>query len=104
MSASQLELDEWTRFHARRTDPETSQKAAASVATSKDAHLALILSTLRRSVAPLTGEEIAKVCGLTMVQVCRRLPDLKKSGQARPTEETRPTSTGRSARCWEATP
>ena len=98
---TQLDLDFATR-HSRRTDPETSHAAAASL-TSVETHKALILAYLK-SIAPRSEifESIASAVHMEPHAVARRLPDLMRDGLIERTEETRRTSTGRTARCWRA--
>ena len=95
----QTELD-FTRTHARRTDPVTSKKAAASMLHGAEAQRRAVHMALLMAGRPVTAEEIGVRCGLDMVQVCRRLPELERDGVAEPTGETRPTRSGRAARCW----
>jgi hypothetical protein len=59
---------------ARRTDPETSHKAAARAACFVGPHYMRILTALR--IHPMTAKEIAEHTGLTVVQICRRLPEM----------------------------
>ena len=66
---------------ARRTDPATSHAAAARAVDFADTqagriHMALIAG------GPMTAAEIGTATGLTVVQVDRRLPDLKRAGLA----------------------
>jgi hypothetical protein len=63
---------------ARRTDPETSHAAAAK---------ALILAALEKGNGNIY--EIGKACGLTHVQVARRLPEMDGLQLAHPTDERR---------------
>lgn len=65
------------RTRARRTDPETSHKAA------KNAELFVPSHSLRIEWAlelhgDLTAKEIAERTGMTVVQVCRRLPEASR--------------------------
>lgn len=98
----QMTIDEYVRKHARSTDPETSRAAAASVARGVHVqHDAIRLTLFAAQPGGLTGEEIADLIGLEMVQVCRRLSEIE--GIA-PTGETRATRTGRQARVWGVAP
>lgn len=98
---SQLEID-WTRSHARRTDPDTSKAAAESVQTAASRHEAAILAELAVSSVPLAAEQLADRLGLDHVQVNRRLPDLEHAGVARKTDERHQNRSGRWAVKWEA--
>jgi predicted ArsR family transcriptional regulator len=84
---------------ARRHDPDTSHAAAASMATGAAAHREAILGVLNDH-GDLTPEEIAARCGLSSVQVCRRMKELENAGRAVPTSEQRKTQSGRMARVW----
>lgn len=66
---------------ARRDDPETSHAAARNAARFAESHAGRILVTLQTHGAR-TAHEIAQLVGLTVVQVDRRLPDLKAAGLA----------------------
>lgn len=88
------------RARARRTDPATSRDAARSMRHAATAQAAAVLNALRQGPAGAT--EIARRCGLTQVQVCRRLSDLQKPGLAKPTGDRAPTAAGRSERVWRA--
>lgn len=96
----QLGLD-FAATHSRRTDPTTSKRAASSMAVASEAQReAIYWSLVRAGGQSLTADEIALREGMTLEQVCRRLPDLEKDGRVEPTGETRPTRSGRAARCW----
>ena len=72
---------------ARATDPQTSHDAARAFRGKPCRnHYLLILGVMHR---PMTGREIAKLTGLSMEQVCRRLPELEQRGEVRPTGEER---------------
>lgn len=88
------------RARARRTDPHTSHQAARAARSLASEHQAAILAVLRRG-GSWTADEIAERCGLTKVQICRRLCELEREDRIRPTGETRPTPAGRPARCFE---
>lgn len=60
---------------ARRRDPVTSHKAAAKAKVFAASHAMRILDALREG--DLTANEIAAVTGLSVVQTCRRLPEIK---------------------------
>lgn len=60
---------------ARRRDPVTSHKAAIKAKVFAPTHAQLIYDVL--TVADFTAAEIAESTRLTVVQVCRRLPEIK---------------------------
>ena len=60
---------------ARRRDPVTSHKAASKAKLFAPTHAQLILDVL--GVGDFTAKEIADCSRLTVVQVCRRLPEIK---------------------------
>lgn len=102
----QLGLD-FARTHARRTDPQTSKLAAASVMESARAQRERIYWSLLRYGAPLNADEIAEREGMTMEQVCRRLPELadpKKDGRIERLEAKRPTRRGCPAHLYRVRP
>lgn len=88
------------RARARHRDPHTSHQAARAARSLASEHQAAILVVLRRG-GTWTADEIAERCGLTKVQVCRRLAELERDDRIRPTGETRPTPSGRPSRCFE---
>lgn len=89
------------RHLSRRNDPETSKQAASRVHEFAAGHCAEILAALQRH-GPASPERLAELTGIDRVAICRRLPELERAGQARPTGETVPTKAGRSQRIWEA--
>jgi predicted ArsR family transcriptional regulator len=96
--ASQLTFDEIRR--ARATDPTTSKIAARASHGLASEHRAAILRVMRAG-GDWTASEIAERCGLTSVQVCRRLAELREDGVIRETANTRPTASGRPSQCHE---
>jgi predicted ArsR family transcriptional regulator len=88
---------------ARRGDPSTSHDAAASMRKAASAQAAAVLADLRRH-GPAGASTIAARSGLTQIQVCRRLPELREAGLARPTDRRERTAAGRSERVWAANP
>lgn len=72
---------------ARATDPATSHEAAARAANVVGAHHKAILAALAQGDANIF--EIGIRAGLTHVQVARRMIELQRAGQARPTDERR---------------
>ena len=87
--------------HARRTDPITSHMAAARAVRFAGGHAATILTCLQ-DFGPATADEIAKRTHLNSVQICRRLPELEKVGDAMPTGRMRLSPSGCSEREWKA--
>jgi len=85
-------------FHARRTDPETSHKAAATVKVFANVHYKLILASLEFHPGE-TIYQIADRTHISHVAIARRLPELERAGLIR-TEGERPGPTGRMCRVW----
>lgn len=96
--ASQLTFEEVRR--ARATDPSTSKAAARAAHGLAAEHRSTILRVMRAG-GDWTASEIAERCGLTPVQVCRRLAELRADGAIRETVNTRPTPSGRASQCHE---
>ncbi len=71
---------------ARRNDPSTSKAAAGKAGSGAAAHRAIILAALE---LPGNIYEIGARCGLTQVQVARRLPELLELKLAHPIDEKR---------------
>lgn len=69
---------------ARRTDPETSHKAAARASQFATSHAGRILLALQQH-GPRSAHGLSLVIGLSVVQIDRRLPELKHLGLAEPT-------------------
>jgi len=67
---------------ARNSDPITSHVAARNAERFAESHAGRILLELRNGVA--TACRLSDLTGLTVVQIDRRLPELAKSGLARP--------------------
>jgi hypothetical protein len=82
---------------ARKSDPDTSHRAASRVSGVVVDHRNRIMAVL---VGRMTIKEIARAIGsLDHVQVARRMPELEEQGRARPTDERRD-----GCRCWERCP
>ena len=92
-------LPMWTR--ARTTDPETSHKAAASMKDGAESQRGDIVHALNL-YGPRTADELDAFCGFRPTTAGRRLSELRESGLARETNETRPTRSGRDATVWKA--
>lgn len=91
---------DFSRTHARSSDPETSKIAACSMAEGAKRQREEIYWALLRAGIPLTYEEIAQRSGLDPVQVGRRLSEMlnpEKDGRVERLNETRLTTTGRPA-------
>lgn len=93
-------------MRARNTDPTTSHGAACMVTQFADDHYSRILKALGIVRAfyghgKAGAEQIAQDAGLEPYQVRKRLPELARNGDVRPTNETRNTESGRSERVWE---
>ena len=73
---------DFTRTHCRKNDPGTSQKAAERARSFSGGHCLKILSEFDPGVG-LTANELARYTGLTVEQVCRRLPDLEAANELR---------------------
>lgn len=69
---------------ARATDPATSHVAAARVTASGAAgRQAAVVRAALGAHPGVTSAELAAACGLDRYQTARRLPELRKLGQAR---------------------
>lgn len=77
-----LVFDDIKPIRARRTDPITSHQAARNAERFAASHAGRILDALRQGVA--TAHRLSELTSLTVVQIDRRLPELEKSGLARP--------------------
>jgi predicted ArsR family transcriptional regulator len=86
----------------RRTDPATSQAAAATVTTFAGEHHAAILEALSHGPAGASG--IAVRCGLASHQVNKRLTELARAGRIVETGRTVRSGSGRGEREWQITP
>lgn len=82
---------------ARKRDPATSHAAAASAGALRAVHQDSILAALDR-YGPAGKDRIARLTGLTGVQVCRRLPELVIAELVEPTGRTVESDSGRSER------
>lgn len=63
---------------ARRTDPPPSHQAAARVPAFRGDHATRILEAF--AAGPAGQTEIARRTGLTVAQVSKRLPELRRAG------------------------
>lgn len=87
---------------ARRTDPQTSHDAAASMGRAATMQCAKVFNALR-ALGKAGAEQIGERCNLPAYAVRKRLPELEDAGLIYPTEHTRKTLSGRSERIWELT-
>lgn len=71
---------------ARRTDPQTSHDAAKRAERFAATHAGKIIAALKEH-GPSTPEGLSERTGLTVVQLCRRLPEIQAKGLAEPTGE-----------------
>ena len=85
---------------ARRTDPETSHLAAASMVGKIEAQQERILSRLQ-VFGPMTADQVDELIGWRETTAGRRLPELAEMGSVRRLETTGITRSGRQARLWE---
>lgn len=79
---SQLSIDFAPEHKARRSDPETSHTAARNAEKFASSHAGRILAALKTH-GPRNAHELEALVGLSVVQIDRRLPDLKSAGLAR---------------------
>ncbi len=87
---------------ARRTDPQTSHDAAASMRGAADAQRRQVLGTLALH-GPLTADEIDEHVEWRATTAGRRLKELETAGLVVRTPVTRPTRSGRQATVWSLT-
>lgn len=74
-------------FRVRSSDPVSSVIAAESASLFAGKHKDRILHALEK-LSSATAHDISKVTGLTVVQVDRRLPELKRDGAAEVVESS----------------
>lgn len=72
---------------ARRRDPETSHAAAAKAVSIASDHRTRIAAALEKGNGNIY--ELGARCGLSHVQVARRMIEMETAGAAHPTEEKR---------------
>jgi predicted HTH transcriptional regulator len=98
---NQMAID-FEQAHARRTDPETSKTAARNAEKFSESHAGRILLALQQH-GPRTPKELEQIVGLSVVQIDRRLPDLKKLRLARVVKLDDGAEASRGGcRVWEA--
>jgi hypothetical protein len=98
----QLSLDIGEAPRARRHDPATSHAAAESAVELSARHRQIILACLKKH-GPMGKDAVAARTRLDGVQVCRRLSEMQRLGQAEPTGKTVSSTSGRAEREWTAT-
>lgn len=89
---------------ARRRDPQTSHTAAGQAPLFQESHAMRVLSTFRMvdgARRTRTAAQIADDTGLTVVQVDRRLPELKAGGWVRVQQHDGRDVTVNGYRVWE---
>lgn len=79
---TQLAIEFAPERAARRTDPGTSQAAAKNAQRFAASHAGRILQALKTH-GPRSAHELEQLVGLSVVQIDRRLPDLKVAKLAR---------------------
>lgn len=99
--ASQLTFEELCR--ARAADPATSKAAARRAGGLASEHQRKILEVLAAG-GDWTPCEIAAQCGLSSLQVSRRMHELWKGQQIAESGVLRKTPAGRPARAWRIAP
>jgi predicted transcriptional regulator len=70
---------EFVSRRARRSDPETSKKAAEKAERFATSHAGRILAALKTH-GPRTAHELSQLIGLTVVQIDRRTIELQRAG------------------------
>jgi predicted ArsR family transcriptional regulator len=88
---------------ARRTDPDTSHQAAASMVHIAGLQAREVLEALRR-YGSMTYTEIASLAGLEPHAVGRRLSELRRLELVERLSETRVTPSGRAAHVYRVMP
>lgn len=73
-------LDDIQPVRARKMDPVTSHAAARNAYRFANGHKARIMEALQQG--PRTADALAAMTGLSIVQVDRRLPELRTAGLA----------------------
>ena len=96
-----MELLNWKPHeHARRTDPDTSHQAAASMDPTKQ--MTIIYVSLVMHPDGLTAEQIAGATGLEKHAVGKRMSDLVRTQSVVDSGERRDNHNGRKATVWRA--
>lgn len=92
---------------ARRSDPKSSHLALVRASKFQASHANMILGGLRRH-GPATAHELEPLIGLTVVQIDRRIAELRRAGLVRHYASqgmpvTRTSASGATGSVWEAT-
>lgn len=90
-----------TQHLVRASDPLSSVMAAEETPKFVPKQHARILDALRR-FGPASAAELQSITGLTVVQIDRRLPDLREAGQARVVQVDGKDLMREKCRVWEA--
>ena len=98
---SQLSLTDWQK-HVRRTDPDTSHRAARTTRPNAGTNRAVALDVLQRWPAGLTDFELAEITGLQQTSIGKRRGELRDAGLVRDTGRRRPSPSGSPSIVWEA--
>ncbi len=99
---TQLAIDFEPAHAARRRDPETSHTAARNAEHFAGTHAGRILTALKTH-GPRNAHDLEALVGLSVVQIDRRLPDLKKAKLARVAKlDDGADQIKNGARVWEA--
>lgn len=80
----------------------TSREAAVKIKPERDRQREIVLNVLRQNKLGLTDDQIQVITGLNGSSARPRRIELFAAGLVRPTDETRPTRTGRKATVWVA--
>lgn len=95
---------DFSRTHARRTDPATSHAAAESVVDITQSIQWQVMGVLIDADKPLAVEQIVdRMPHLEKDQVWRRVSDLKNKGWVEDSGELHGNRNGRSATRWRVT-
>jgi len=87
---------------ARRSDPDTSKAAAASMKGEAGTQRWNILNALYHG-GPPTADALDESLGLRVTSAGRRMSELQETSLVRMLREKGPTRSGRSAHLWEIT-
>jgi predicted ArsR family transcriptional regulator len=101
MTGDQIGFEFDPARHQRRSDPDTSAAAAASVRKSAPVITRQLLEVLRAR-GPLTRTEVALAAGITEYQCSKRLSDLKNAQAIVDSGERRVGPSGREQIVWAA--
>lgn len=88
---------------ARRTDPETSHKAAKRMIPRAGTDRMAVLLELYKRRAGLTDYDLARLLGRQQNSMGKRRGELRDAGFVEPTEHRRPAPTGSPTIVWRIT-